>query len=1037
MNGLLSAFTRNPRVLALTAALLVVAGLSSLTALPRLEDPRIRNRMAMVLTPFPGATAERVEALVSEPLEGEFRQMPELLRVESTSLPGFSLVTLEARDTVADMERLWSEARDQLADVTPLLPAGASPPEFDDDRGYAYTLILGLTWRGPGDRDMGVLRRYGKELQSRLRGVSGTDLVTLYGDPTEEILVTVDAARSTALRLGVADVARALARADTKLPAGTLRGPRQETQLEVAGEFDGLERVRDVTVRVDEFGVATRVGDLASVRRQIKSPPDDLAFSDGERALVVAVRALGDVRVDRWLATVRERVAAFDRDISANVSVDVVFDQGRYTETRLGELMANITVGFLLIVGVLLVTLGWRAALVTAAALPLTTLFALTAMRLIDLPIHQMSVTGLIVALGIMVDNAIVMTDYVQQRRLAGAGRLDAVRQAVGHLWLPLLGSTLTTILAFAPIALMAGPAGEFVGGIALSVIASLVGSYLVSHTLIAGLAGRFVSGSEGDRRWYRQGIQVPAVAAAYRRLLRAALRRPGYAAAACLVLPVSGFLAAGSLSEQFFPPSDRDMFQIELHLPPQAGIEATVAATHRLESALAQYPEIAEQHWFVGRNAPSFYYNLMQRNDRQSNFAQGMIKTVDFRATNRLAPRLQRHLDDAFPGYQILVRKLEQGPPFVAPVELRVFGPNLDRLRAIGDEIRRVMAATEDVVHTTASLADAQPKVRLRVDEPTLRQTGLSLADVADQLQATTEGVVSGSLLEGTEEIDVRVRLSDLRRRTLADLQNFTLAGRAPSEGFDHNAIPVAAVGEPRIEPASGGISRRNGERVNTLGAYLRPDVLPATALARVLDNLEAADLRLPAGYRLEVGGESAERDDAVGLLLSSVGVIVTLLIAVIVLSFNSFRLSGVILAVAAQSAGLGLLCVYLGGYPFGFTVIVALMGLAGLAINAAIVILAEIRADAAAATGDPEAIENAVMHTTRHIVSTTITTVGGFLPLILAGGGFWPPFAVAVAGGTVLTTTLSLVFVPAAARLIACRRPIPGTAAQPAYSS
>ena len=1031
MTGLLTAFTRNPRVSVLAIGLLIVAGLSALQSLPRAEDPRIRNRLAMVLTPFPGATAERVEALVSEPLENEFRQMPELLRVTSTSLPSFSLVTLELREDLVDVDEAWSEARDHLADVQPLLPLDAGPPQFDDDRGYAYTAMFALTWRGPGDLDLGVLRRYAKELQTRLRTLSGTDLVTLHGDPEEEILVTLDSRRAALLRLGAEDIGAALAAGDAKLPAGTLRNEQQRVQLEVAGEFDSLERIRDVTLRVEPDGVATRIGDIAQVTRATRDPPADLAFSNGDVAIVVAVRALGDVRVDRWLTSVDDLVVQFERDVSANVSVTKIFDQGRYTDERLGSLVSSIAIGFLLIVAVLFVTLGWRAALVTASALPLTVLFALTVMRAMGLPIQQMTVTGLIVALGIMVDNAIVMTDYVQQRRLAGAARLEAVRDAVGHLWVPLLGSTLTTILAFAPIALMPGAAGEFVGGIALSVIASLIGSYLVSHTLVAGLAGRCVTTDGSLNRWYQRGASTPRLTAAYRRLLRAALRRPWIAIALCMILPLMGLASASRLTEQFFPPSDRDMFNVEVYLPPQASLDRTAAAVREIESIIGRRDAVEAQHWFVGRNAPSFYYNLLQRNDGQANFAQGMIKTSDFRASNRVVPELQRDLDDRFPEWQILVRKLEQGPPFSAPVELRVYGPNLQRLKALGDELRRIMAATTDVTHTRASLASAQPKVRLYADEAVLRQTGLQLADLAGQLQSTLEGTVHGSILEGTEQVNVRVRTDAAERRSLVDLESLNLAAATPTDKSLHNGVPVTAVTRAAIEPARGGISRRNGERVNTVGAYLRADVLPATVLERVLRNLEAEDFQLPGGYRLEVGGESAERDDAVALLLSRVGVIVALLFAVIVLSFNSFRLSAVILAVAAQSAGLGLLCVYLGAYPFGFTVIVALMGLAGLAINAAIVILAEIRADDAAASGDPEAIERAVMHTTRHIVSTTITTVGGFLPLILAGGGFWPPFAVAIAGGTVLTTTLSLIFVPACARVIACRRPIPTTTA------
>jgi multidrug efflux pump subunit AcrB len=388
----------------------------------------------------------------------------------------------------------------------------------------------------------------------------------------------------------------------------------------------------------------------------------------------------------------------------------------------------------------------------------------------------------------------------------------------------------------------------------------------------------------------------------------------------------------------------------------------------------------------------------------------------------------LQRRLDDEFPAAQILVRKLEQGPPFNAPLELRVYGPNLDELRRLGGELRRLLFSTEDIVHSRATLAGGTPKVWLRTRDEVAQLAGLSLTQLAGQLQGALDGVVQGSVLEGTEELPIRIRIGPAVSAQPSDLASLVLATTLMPSAEEITArypgVPVTALGDLDVQPAWGLIPRRNGQRVNVIEGYIRAGVLPQAVLERFQSQLAASAFVLPAGYRLEVGGESAGRNDAVGNLLSSVGLIVTLLLVVVVLSFNSFRLSAIIFLVAVQSAGLGLLSVYAFGYPFGFTVIVGLLGLMGLAINAAIVILAELKADLRAAEGDIEAIIKGVMSTTRHISSTTITTVGGFMPLILAGGGFWPPFAIAIAGGTVLTTLLSFFFVPALFRVFARRR-------------
>jgi multidrug efflux pump subunit AcrB len=619
-----------------------------------------------------------------------------------------------------------------------------------------------------------------------------------------------------------------------------------------------------------------------------------------------------------------------------------------------------------------------------------------------------------VVALGIMVDNAIVMTDTIQRFRREGLDGRSAMMRAIRHLWAPLAGSTLTTILAFMPIAMMPGPAGEFVSGIAISVIFALIGSYLISHTLVAGISSRFLRASDTHT-----GFSLPRLQARFSALLTLSLLRPRSSIALALVLPVLGYVAAGQMAEQFFPPSDRDMFNIEVHLDPGASLATTQALVQQMTRSVAAQEGVTSVHWFIGGSGPSFYYNMMSRYDQTPHFAQAMVTASDFRAANRIIPVLQARLDDEFPAAQVLVRQLEQGPPFNAPVEVRVFGPQLDRLAEIGDELKRVALLTDDVKHARSTLSKGRPKATLNIDENQLRRSGLTPVELATQLQSSLDGAVEGSLLEGTEELPVRVRIGATSRSTPADLYRMHLTGSGQS------AISLSSLADIRFEPAAGVISRRGGSRVNSVEVYLRAGVLPSEVQQKMQQELQRTGFQLPAGYRVEWAGEAAERNSAVGNLMANVGLILVLLVSTVVLSFNSFRLSLIVFAVAGLSPGLGLLCVWMFGYPFGFQVIVGLMGLIGLAINAAIVIMAEMKQDPAAAAGEIEAMHNAVMNCGRHIGSTTLTTLGGFLPLIMAGGGFWPPFALAIAGGTLLASLLSFFLVPAAFRLFALRRP------------
>ncbi|PTP27867.1 efflux RND transporter permease subunit [Vibrio splendidus] len=1005
----------NTRLLILMTALLMVSGISAFMTLPRAEDPVIINRYANITTSFPGASAERVETLVTEVIENKLRELSEVKLVSSTSRPSVSIVTLELNDTITEPEPVWSQARDKLSDIESILPAGAQSPDLDSDHTYAFTTIASLTWSGAGEPDRLTLGRYAKELAKRLRTLSGTEFVDEYGMPQEEIQISLRTADAAALGRSSANIAESLEGADAKNSAGELVSAYSRFGLEIKSELDSIERIKQVPIATDSNGHIIRMEDIASVKRGEKTPQDQIAIIDGEPGVIVAARMHPDLRVDNWTSRANALIGKFEQELPSNVKVTVLFNQQGYTETRLDDLGKSLMIGFGLILIVLFVTLGVRAAILVAISLPLTSLLTLSIMKMTGVPINQMSVTGLIVALGIMVDNAVVMVDTIQAYRLKGQQRAEATMNALKHLWVPLLGSTLTTVLAFAPIILMPGASGEFVGGIAITVSFSLIGSYIISHTLIAGLATKLLPkqlsdvDKKGQHHWYMTGLRIPALTRWFSSSVRFGVTHPIITIALVLLVPFTGYWSMSQLTEQFFPPSDRDMFEIQVYMPPQASIYATKNTSEKIDDIIHRYPEVERIDWLVGANFPSFYYNLQARQNNAPYFSQAMVKTENFDQANALIPQLQKVLDEEVPEAQILVRKLNQGPPFTAPVELRVYGENLDTLKAIGEDVRLILAGVPHVTHTRETLQPGTPKVWLKVDEDTAKLNGISLNQFAGMLQTTLTGRESGSVIEGSESVPIRVRVADDARENLAHLSNIRLP---ISSDVYSTGINVSTLAELELTTSRGAITRRNGQRVNTIEGYIEAGVLPQTVLNEFQKRLES--YQMPSGYTIGFGGESAERDNSVNSLISNVAVVVVLMVLVVVMSFNSFRMSSIIFMVAGLAGGLGLLSVWTFGYPFGFTVIIAMLGIAGLAINAAIVILTELKLDKEASSGNVDAVVEAVMSCTRHISSTTITTVGGFMPLIIAGGGFWPPFAVAIVGGTVLTTLISFYFVP-----------------------
>ncbi|GAA3957457.1 efflux RND transporter permease subunit [Allohahella marinimesophila] len=1038
----MTAFFTNTRLLILTIILILVSGLSAVMTMPQEEDPKVLKRNVLVLTSYPGASAERVERLVTEKIENKLREIAQVDKIRSVSSAGLSSVSVQLLDAVTDNGPPFADIRDALDEVTPFLPAGASAPLFNDDRGYAYTLMAALTWDAASEPNLLIVKRLAQELQDRLRKVSGTELVELYGAPEEEVVVEANAAVTESMGLNKRDIARTIAASDAKIAAGVFRGSDSEYLLEVRGELDTLSRLAEVPVHEDSSGAIVRVADIATVRRQLKQPPDSLAIVRGEPGVVVASRMMTPARIGDWTERTRTALDEFRRDLPAGIELQVIFDQNAYASERFGILTDNILLGIVLVCSVLFFTLGWRSSLIVTAAIPLTALSALFVLNIFGIPIHQMSITGLIVALGLLVDAAIVMTDAIRRRLLDGLTPLAAVRISIRRLWIPLLSSTLTTIIAFMPIASMPGGAGEFVGPLAWSVIIALIVSYLLAISIGAALSGFFLPskvqpyiGREHEAPFLVTGVSLPGLGAAFSRLLDASLRAPVVSIIGSMVLPLIGIICIQTLPQQFFPNADRNQFHIQMRLAPQSPINQTVDAIEQANDYLLEQQDIVSVDWFAGSSVPAFYYNLLQNQDGQSNFAEAMIETTSLAGVEAQMQRIQHDLGRALPNAQVIVRQILQGPPTQAPIELRVLGPDMQTLQAIGEDARRLFSQVPEITHTFASLSGGEPKLWLNADEDAARQAQLSLTDIAATLNDELSGVSGGSIVEGAEQLPIRVQLNNGARADFEELSSLSiLPSLNPAQSQTNarqsdptfRATPVSALGDLTLEPSASRIERFNGERVNSIKGYVQAGTLPSTAVKHFDALVDAQGLDIPPGYALEWGGDAEARSDSVGDLMAKVLPLSVLMLATIVLTFSSFRLSLVVVIVAVQAAGLGMLSLTLAGYPFGFITIIAIIGTVGVAINAAIIIISTLRLDRSACHGDRAAVARGVMETTRHISSTTITTFGGFLPLLLSDGGFWPPFATVIAGGVILSTIISFFFVPQAFLLITQWRPI-----------
>ncbi|MBD2258277.1 efflux RND transporter permease subunit [Pseudanabaena sp. FACHB-2040] len=1039
-------FYTNLRLLILTVIMILAWGLSSFQALPRQEDPELISRIAAVNTAFPGANAERVEALVTTPIEKELSEIEAIKVLSSDSRVGFSTVVVELVDAVKDAQPVWSLVRDKLNDAAAVFPPGATTPELEESYVKAYTAIAALTWNLPSDPNYAVLGRYSEELGVILRGLNGTEDVKFFGSPNEEILVEIDASTLTGVGLSPQQLAQQISLSDAKVTAGQLRSPEQDIAIEVNTELETTEQIRQLPVQASG-GQFTRLSDIAQVSRGVRYPLNHLAIVSGKPAVVLGVMMQSGLRIDQWAVVVRRELEAFRERLPQGVSLELIFDQSRYVESRMSTLMLNLLFGAVLVVLVALVGMGWRSALVVGLALPLTVAAVLGWMSVFGVAVHQMSVTGLIIALGLLIDNAVVVVDEIQVEMQQGEAPLQAVTKTVKYLQVPLLASTLTTVLTFLPIYLLPGAAGEFVGSIALSVILALVSSLAISLTVIAALTGRvLVDSRQGERTirplsqlslreramrvlvrpgaWWYDGFSSPRLGRLYRSSLAWVTAHPWLTVGLTMAIPLIGLIAAGTLDEQFFPLVNRDQVQIEIEFAPQTAIAHTRQAALQARDVLMQHEEIQDVHWFVGESAPKFYYNLTGNRQNQAHYTQAMVQLKSEQNVEGIVQDLQTELNELFPSARVIVQQLQQGPPYNAPVEMRLYGSDIETLRRLGVEVREMLTTLPDVVQVRDDLAEGVPKLGLTVDNEQVQQAGLTNTAIAQQLEAYSEGVTGGAILESTENLPVRVRLTNSDRASLAQLASLDLR---PDQSPDRAFRPTSALGEFELLSQFASIARRNEQRVNTVQAYITAGVLPDTVLTALQAQLADSNFELPPGYRYEFGGEFAERNSAVGNLLLYVPLLVLLMVMALVLSLGSFRQAGIVAVVAVGSVGMALFSLKAFGSLLGFMAIVGTMGLVGIAINGAIIVLSAFNEDAQASQGNPKAVQAVVVKATRHVLTTTITTMVGFVPLLADGNPFWQPLAIAIAGGIGGSPILALYFTPAAYLLLCHRQRLP----------
>ncbi|MEM9942654.1 MAG: efflux RND transporter permease subunit [Planctomycetota bacterium] len=1030
---------------------ILIAGITSLHVLPRLEDPILSPRVGVITVTNVGADALEIESSVVKPIESWLQKIPEIRRLRSNIRTNVANIVIELEDQVSKPEETWSLIETELDSKFNFLPESCSRPELKIFPLKAYAAIVALV---PSSENSVTLRRVSllaDELKSEILNLGGTTDVDLFGDVEEEFLIRV--LPSTLSRTGISTgyLAEQIL-SHRKVPAGNLETDDTRLAVQIGSAGDLQERVKQLPIELPGQQDTIRLGDLAKVAFELKSSPQDFALIDKNRAIVLGILIENDVRIDRWTARLGESLQKFESRFPDEYSIQSLFLQNDQVSQRLNGLVQNLLISTLSVMLIVFLFMGWRCMLVIGLMLPLSAALVLLGFRAFSVPIHQMSVTGLIVSLGLLIDNAIVMTESVRSKIYAGDTPNKAMRDSVRHLGMPLTGSTLTTVFAFLPIAIMPGPSGEFVGSIAVTVILAITASLALALTILPSMI--FLFGLNFKRRGFLNfGIQSGLFGKIYFVSLKTIFRFPILGILIGIVLPSLGLYFSARIDKQFFPANDRAQIQIEIELQNFNNLDALKECVKQAESIVENTPKVLHQYWFLGRSAPTFYYNVVPRRISTPNYAQAFIDLRDTSDLDFAIQQLQRRLDQKLCNARVIVRKLEQGPPFDAPIELRIFGNDLDQLQELGQQMRLVLSQHPKVIHTRSDLGDRMPRLDWQLDFSLLKRTGITEREASKFLFTNLAGASAGNVYVHGREIPARVVIDNPRGVGIQTLMQLPIHSSRPSGiGRERTALdlsspvnlpaslPFGSLGTVQTSFDQGAIIRDNGRRVNEVKAYLQTGTLPSVALSQIQSALNQSGFSLPAGYQLEFGGEDEKRSEAISTLVANISVIVAGMILVLVAGLGSIRSAVIVASVAGLVIGLCPLILFSLGYPLGFMAIVGTMGLIGIAINDSIVVLAAIQEGGPIQlrgnretgpnvkdTNDiglrltdrgelADAMAKIVSENTRHILATTLTTMIGFLPLVIDGGKFWPPLAIVISLGVAGATILALYFTPSA---------------------
>ncbi|OWV84221.1 multidrug transporter [Rhizobium sp. R635] len=983
--------------------LLAAAGAYAFVKLGRAEDPSFTIKTLTVTTVWPGATAREMQDLVAEPLEKRLQELTWYDRVETTTRPGYAFLTVTLKDSTPStaVEEEFYQARKKLGDEARSLPRGVLGPFVNDEYSDVSFGLYALKAKGMPMRE---LVRQAEVIRQDLLHVPGVKKINILGERPERIFVEFSYAKLATLGISAQDVAAALQRRNTVTPAGSIdtRGPQVFIRFD--GAYDSIQAIADTPIVA--AGRTLKLSDFAEVRRGYEDPATYLIRHDGEPAIMLAA-----VMQQGWNGlelgkALEERSAAIAKTLPLGMTLAKVSDQAVNIEEAVGEFMLKFAMALGVVLFVSLVSLGWRVGIVVALAVPLTLAVVFLIMLETGRFFDRITLGALILALGLLVDDAIIAIEVMVVKMEEGMDRIKAAAYAWSHTAAPMLSGTLVTIIGLMPVGFARSTAGEYAGNIFWVVGFALIVSWIVAVIFTPYLGVKMLPAIKPVEGGHHAIYNTPNYRR-LRRLIEFTVRHKFVTCAVVVIAMGTSVVGMGAVKKQFFPTSDRPEVLVEVRMPEGTSIETTTAAVKKLEGWLQKQPEAKTVTSYVGQGAPRFFFAMAPELPDPS-FAKIVVLTPDAHTREVLKLRLRAAISDGLaPEAYVRVTQLVFGPYTPFPVEFRITGPDPEQLYQISEKALDIMKSVPDVRQANRDWGNRSPVLRFVPDQDRLGLIGLSPAEAAQQLQLLLSGIPITEVRENIRNVPVVARSAGGNRLDPSRLADFSLMSR------DGRQVPLDQIGHSEIRFEEPILKRRDRTPVITIRSDINEASQPPEVSEQILKALQPLIASLPVGYRIEMGGNIEESLKANAALVKIFPAMIAAMLIVIVLQVRSLSTMTMVMLTGPLGLAGAVPVLLLFDKPFGFNAILGLIGLAGILMRNTLILTEQIKENKSAGLDDYHAVIEATVQRTRPVILTALAAVLAFIPL--THSVFWGSMAYTLIGGTAVGTAMILLFLPA----------------------